>query len=188
MVGYEGMFGLAAELILMIITSFIPCNFGVDACVFNSAGMPFIESPLAYFSEIGNNGLLLFFCILGVFSIATFNVTGVTVTKYINALARSICDVTRTVIVWIVGIIITVSAGFNKPNYKWELIDGAAISIQLAGFLVLILGNLIYNKIIKIPFLTPKEETSTSHPMQIRCSTKKRRRRRRTPCSRKVDK
>jgi hypothetical protein len=90
---------------------------------------------------------------LGVFSIATFNVTGVTVTKYINALARSICDVTRTVIVWIIGILVTVTAGANKPNYKWELIDGAAISIQLVGFLVLIAGNLIYNRIIRIPFL-----------------------------------
>jgi hypothetical protein len=109
---------------------------------------------------MGENGLLLFFVILGVFSIATFNVTGVTVTKYINALARSICDVTRTVIVWIVGIIITVSAGANRPNYKWELIDGAAITIQLLGFFVLIAGNLIYNKILKIPFLMPKEEAS----------------------------
>lgn len=82
--------------------------------------------------------------------------TGVTVTKYINALARSICDVTRTVIVWIVGIIISVSAGVNRPNYKWELIDGAAITIQLLGFSILIGGNLIYNGIIRIPFLEPK--------------------------------
>jgi hypothetical protein len=114
---------------------------------------------------MGQNGLLLFFVILGIFSIATFNVTGVTVTKYINALARSICDVTRTVIVWIVGIIITISAGSQKPNYKWELIDGAAISLQLLGFLVLISGNLVYNKIIKIPFLMPKEESSKHSKM-----------------------
>lgn len=161
MVGYEGMFGLAAQLILVLIMSFVPCSFGSDACVFNSAGMPFVERPEAYFSAMGYNGLLLFFCILGVFSIATFNVTGVTVTKYINALARSICDVTRTVLVWIVGILVTVSAGANKPNYKWELIDGGAISIQLLGFLVLIAGNLVYNRIIKIPFLEPKEAVST---------------------------
>jgi hypothetical protein len=91
--------------------------------------------------------------VLGVFSIATFNVTGVTVTKYINSLARSICDVTRTVIVWIVGILVTVTAGVNKPNYKWELISGGAIGLQLVGFAVLILGNLIYNRIVKISWL-----------------------------------
>jgi hypothetical protein len=49
MVGYEGMFGLAAQLVLMTIASFIPCSFGVEACVFSNAGMPFIENPLGYF-------------------------------------------------------------------------------------------------------------------------------------------
>ena len=153
MVGYEGIFGLTAQLILLLIMSFVPCSFGVDACVINSAGMPFIENPSNYFRQAGENGLLLFFCVLGVFSIATFNVTGVTVTKYINSLARSICDVTRTVIVWIVGILVTVTAGVNKPNYKWELISGGAIGLQLVGFAVLILGNLIYNRIVKISWL-----------------------------------
>jgi hypothetical protein len=157
MVGYEGMFGLAAQLVLILILSFVPCSFGVDACVISSSGMPFIERPGQYFSEMGMNGALAFFVILGVFSIATFNVTGVTVTKYINALARSICDVTRTVLVWIIGIIITVSAGSNMPNYRWELIDGLAITFQLFGFLILIFGNLVYNRIVTFKFLETNE-------------------------------
>lgn len=82
---------------------------------------------------------------------ATFNVTGVTVTKYINALARSIADATRTIAVWIIGIIITVTAGTDKPNYRWEMTSAGAILMQLAGFVVLIFGNLIYNRIIKLP-------------------------------------
>lgn len=99
---------------------------------------------------------MLFFCILGVFSIATFNITGVTVTKYINALARSIGDVTRTILVWGVGLLITVTAGSKYPNYKWELLDGGAIALELLGFVILVTGNLVYNKIIKIPGLTEK--------------------------------
>jgi hypothetical protein len=71
----------------------------------------------------------LFFVILGIFSISTFNICGVTVTKYINALARSIADVTRTVIVWAVGIIITVTAGSTRPNFKWELVKVGAILV-----------------------------------------------------------
>lgn len=43
-----------------------------------------------------------------------FNVSGVTVTKYISALTRSICDVTRTLLIWIVGLIVTVTAGKTK--------------------------------------------------------------------------
>ena len=86
---------------------------------------------------------------------ATFNVTGVTVTKYINALARSIADATRTILVWIIGIVVTVSMGASKPNYVWELTSAGAILVQLLGFIFLIFGNLIYNKIIKLPCLQP---------------------------------
>lgn len=156
-VGYEGMFGLAIELVVLPIITFIPCGFGVEACVLNYRGMPFLERPERYFAEIGANGVLLLFVILGVFSIATFNITGVTVTKYINAVARSIGDVTRTVLVWIVGIIVTVTAGVTRPNFQWELVKTGAILVQLLGFLVLVSGNLIYNKIVKLPFLETKE-------------------------------
>ena len=93
---------------------------------------------------------------MGVFSIATFNITGVTVTKYINALARSIGDVTRTILVWGIGLIITVSAGSTYPNYKWELLNGGAIALELLGFVVLVCGNLVYNQIIKIPGITER--------------------------------
>lgn len=99
---------------------------------------------------------MLFFCILGIFSIATFNITGVTVTKYINALARSIGDVTRTILVWGIGLLITITAGSKYPNYKWELLDGGAIALELLGFVVLVTGNLVYNQIIKIPGLTER--------------------------------
>jgi len=93
---------------------------------------------------------------LGIFSIATFNITGVTVTKYINALARSIGDVTRTILVWGIGIIITVTAGATYPNYKWELLNGGAIALELLGFVILVSGNLVYNQIIKIPGITER--------------------------------
>ncbi len=71
----------------------------------------------------------MFFVILGIFSIATFNICGVTVTKYINALARSIGDVTRTVLVWAIGIIITLTAGATRPNFQWELVKAGAILV-----------------------------------------------------------
>jgi hypothetical protein len=71
----------------------------------------------------------LFFVILGIFSIATFNIAGVSVTKYINALARSIGDVTRTVLVWMIGIIVTVTAGATHPNFVWEIVGAGAILV-----------------------------------------------------------
>jgi hypothetical protein len=107
--------------------------------------MPFMERPESYFAAIFSNGSLLFFVILGIFSIATFNIAGVSVTKYINALARSIGDVTRTILVWGVGIIVTVTAGATHPNFVWEIIGAGAILVELLGFLILVAGNLVYN-------------------------------------------
>ena len=137
----------------MPILTFIPCSFGASACVFSNQAQAFMERPEVYFQEAGSSGSLLFFCILGVFSIATFNITGVTVTKNINAVARSLADVARTILVWSVGIIITVSAGSTHPNYEWELINGGAIVLELFGFVIVVLGNLIYNEIVKVPCL-----------------------------------
>jgi hypothetical protein len=49
-VGYEGMFGLVIELVLLPILTFIPCSFGVEACVFSERAMPFLERPERYFA------------------------------------------------------------------------------------------------------------------------------------------
>jgi len=94
---------------------------------------------------------------LGVFSILTFNTSGSSVTKFISALARSICDVSRTVLIWLVGIIVTVTAGESDPTYKWEALNTGRIVVQLVGFLVLIAGNLLYNNIIKFESLQRDE-------------------------------
>lgn len=48
-----------------------------------------------------------------------YNAAGVTITKYINALARAIADVTKTIVVWVVSAIITAILSSDYPNYKW---------------------------------------------------------------------
>jgi len=44
-------------------------------------------------------------------TMAVNNLFGVIIAKYAKSLTRSICDVSRTVIIWIVGIIITATIG-----------------------------------------------------------------------------
>lgn len=41
-------------------------------------------------------------------------------TKYINALARAIANMTKSILVWIIGIIITLTIGRTHPNLQWE--------------------------------------------------------------------
>jgi hypothetical protein len=126
-VGYEGIFGLCFYAVILPIISFVPCTFGVEACVFSDKNFPYIERPGQYFDEVSHSWSLILFIILGVLSIAAFNVCGSTVTKYINALARSLVDVTRTIVIWLVSIIVTVTAGRNYPNYYWETVGVGAI-------------------------------------------------------------
>lgn len=92
------------------------------------------------------------------------------VTKYISALARSIADVSRTVLVWIISLIITFTAGKNNEKYAWENTNWRAILIELVGFLILVSGNLIYNKIVILPFplFRPQEEIAVEEEVLIK--------------------
>lgn len=94
-------------------------------------------------------------CVFGVLTIAIFNVCGVNVTKHINALTRSIADVSRTLLVWIACIIITATMGENNKNYHWENLRTGAIIFEIFGFVILVFGNFVYNGIIKLPFALP---------------------------------
>lgn len=80
-----------------------------------------------------------------------YNVAGVTITKYINSLARAIADVTKTILVWVFSILVTVQFGKEYPNYKWEVLEPVIIILQIVGFVFLVMGNLVYNEIIRLP-------------------------------------
>ena len=47
--------------------------------------------------------------LLGIFSIAIFNIFGVNVTKYVSALTRTVVDTVRTVLIWGIGLIVTIT-------------------------------------------------------------------------------
>ena len=42
MVGFEGIFGFTAYVIILCIVTFVPCGFGPSSCVLTKAGMPYI--------------------------------------------------------------------------------------------------------------------------------------------------
>ena len=79
------------------------------------------------------------------FTIATFNISGTTITKHVSSVMRSIADVTRTLLVWLAGLAITYTTSLVLENDNYR-----SIIIESVGFSVLVLGNLIYNKLIVI--------------------------------------
>lgn len=91
---------------------------------------------------MGNN-LIILFCGLGViFTIAFFNYFGVATTKYASAPQRSTVDTSRTVLIWIFFLTVPVKGAEEK--FKW---------LQLLGFILLVIGTLVYNEIVVIPLL-----------------------------------
>lgn len=76
-------------------------------------------------------------------SIAIFNFSGVTVTQKASAVARSTIDVSRTILIWAVEL----AVGWNSFNV-----------LELAGFIVLAAGTLIYNRMIVVSALEPSTE------------------------------
>ena len=55
-----------------------------------------------------------------------------------------------TVLIWLAAFVVTVTAGENDENYRWESTDERVIGLQMVGFVILVLGNLIYNQIIPL--------------------------------------
>merc|ERR1719375_2284347 len=107
-----------------------------------------IENTSGAFYQISHCKPLLIAVVGSIFSIAFFNFSGVTVTQKASAVARSTIDVSRTIIIWAVEL----SMGWNTFN-----------TLQLAGFFVLALGTMIYNRLITFEFLdthSPDELTA----------------------------
>ena len=150
-VGYEGLFGTLLCLIALPILSSAHCSFGISACVYDGNGEGFIEGWNAFVEGVTSSTLLICLVVLAFIEIAIYNVSSLSVTKYINALARVIGANAKIILVWLAGVVVTVTLGREHPNYRWESLNAIVIVLQLVGFVLLVVGNLIYNEVIRLP-------------------------------------
>ena len=138
-VGIEGMSGLGYYLIVLPIFNLIPCN-NDDVC---NGG--YIENSVEAFRQLGDSANLSLLFVGFMLSISLFNFTGVTTTQKAGALARSTIDTSRTILIWVFSILV-----------GWEVF----IWLQLIGFFFLVLGTLVYNEILVIPWWGFRESIS----------------------------
>ena len=68
------------------------------------------------------------------------NIVGVSITKYGSAAQRTTCEMLRNFIVWMILLFVEIGGETEIFTY-W----------QLAGFLVLAFGVLVYNEILVLP-------------------------------------
>lgn len=76
------------------------------------------------------------FVLMSVCSIGCHNLAGVSVSKYASSSQRCTIDTSRTLIIWIISL-----------SLGWECF----LYGQMIGFIVLVIGTLIYNEIVVVP-------------------------------------
>lgn len=138
-VGMEGCVGtIAMMLIVFPILYLLP---GTDAG--NTA-----ENILDTYAMLKNSQPLQYLVLLYVFSVFTYNMSGMLVTYALSAVHRTMLEASRTAVIWIIDLVIhywiapTSSYGEIWTVWSW---------LQLAGFGVLILGQSVYSEIVKVP-------------------------------------
>lgn len=95
-----------------------------------------IEDTIATINEMRQNPMIFYQFIGALMFVALFNAFGVMITKYASAAQRATIDSCRTLTIWMIFI----SIG------KEKFMVG-----ELAGFVLLATGTLIYNEILEVP-------------------------------------
>ena len=71
----------------------------------------------------------------------------VTLSKVVNPVSRSLADVCRTMLVWIIGLVFTVTLGRSNDQYIFESTDLLLNGCKLVAFLVVGYGTLMYHDV-----------------------------------------
>jgi hypothetical protein len=156
-VGLEGLWGLIMWCILLPIFQQIQCTG--ELCPYGR-----LEDTMQAFRDFGANYILIILSISICLSIACFNGFGVAVTKNASAAQRSTIDTSRTVLIWIFFLAVPIY-GEHLEHFK---------VMQLAGFILLVLGTLVFNEILILPFLGFDQYTRVALEMKKKGNEEKR--------------
>ena len=94
--------------------------------------------------------ILLIIIIVGIILISFYNLNGLLITKYTDATNRALLGLVKIIIVWIIGFIVTKTAGIHNEKYKWESENILSIMLELLGFIFLSIGSILYYKSLNL--------------------------------------
>ena len=139
-VGMEGSFGIAAMLLIVLpVLFFIPGNQK------SPLGYKVYENSIDAVLQMYYNWRIAVYGVLYCLSIAFYNFFGLSVTKYLTCVHRTLIDACRTIFVWAFELILGLE--------HWTVWS----YLELGGFFFLIVGTLLYNSIIKLPCFSYEE-------------------------------
>ncbi|XP_045102552.1 solute carrier family 35 member F6-like isoform X3 [Portunus trituberculatus] len=127
-----GTFGFLTLSVLLVPMYYIPAG----KLSGNENGT--LEDAIDAFVQIGNSALLALSLLMNIVSIAFFNFAGISVTKELSATTRMVLDSVRTFVIWVFTLLV-----------QWETFQ----YLQPIGFVILMLGMMLYNDVIILPFL-----------------------------------
>ena len=134
-VAYEGLWGCLMMAAVLVVMQYVP---GSDHGSY--------ENSVDAIEKMGNNGFLLVLIALYCVSIALFNQCGMTVSKHLSSLYRTLIDSLRALVVWGSQLVMFHEFGSETYGTPWT----SNSWLQLCGFLFLLLGTLVYNDVIVI--------------------------------------
>ena len=137
-VGMEGVWGTLAMIFI-----FFPILYLVPG---NDEGSA--ENAYDTWVMLKNSTSLQYLVCVYVFSVFTYNMSGMLVTYALSAVHRTMLEASRTAVIWIIDLMmhyyIAPSSSFGEVWTDWSW-------LQLFGFVVLIAGQSIYSELIRVP-------------------------------------
>jgi len=148
-VGSEGIFGFIALILIQIPMYFIIIDgFQLG---YNPDGR--LEDPQDAFTQMYNEPQLYGFLSLTLISIAFFNFSGVSITKYMSATTRKVLDTLRTMFIWVAQMLLHFAdERWDMPSFKDQF------WLQLAGFVFVVTGIFFYSDVLIMPYIRKRKE------------------------------
>lgn len=101
------------------------------------------EDSLDTFHMIFHNPVLASILALDMVALLMYNVSGMCVTGHLGAVFRTVLETTRTLFVWLVDLLLFYTPlGLGKLGESWSMYSW----IQAAGFVVLVVGTIVYGR------------------------------------------
>ncbi|KAF4664716.1 hypothetical protein FOL46_004092 [Perkinsus olseni] len=159
LVGIEGIWGLLVmACVVLPVMQHVP---GTDV-----GGV--FENAVDAFAMMSHSSMVLGGVLGYALNTFAYNICAVNVTNSASAIHTTMLDSTRTILIWVCSIIMYYMSedhAFGEPLTPYSL-------IQLAGFVLLVYGVLVYDNIVRLPFgLSGTEKVNpTRAPMSMSMS------------------
>jgi len=141
-VGSEGIFGFLTLAALQYPLYLIQ----IDGLEIGNNPDGRLEDAGDAFAQMNNEPRLYGILSLTVISIAFFNFSGVSITKYMSATTRKVLDTLRTMVIWACSML------FHLIEPKWTMPTWKQFGLQLAGFVLVVTGIFLYSDVLIRPY------------------------------------